>query len=170
MYDFVNFIEILNNHEFGSNSIAKAIESISDVFYIGKIEIIGEELSDNMEFVFSDELDENGYVKYNHNDFEYRFYRRKIDYLKDDDQFEDIRLLLRLIALYHTNYLLEKKAEEAEYISLNTRLPNSHGFFRYAEKLVTTVDAKNYNGNTPLDIVYRYSDDDLLAVFGGKDK
>ena len=58
---------------------------------------------------------------------------------------KDISLILRILSLYHSNYILHKKASDGELISFNTKLPNAHGYMKTVNTLVKSVNPKEYN-------------------------
>lgn len=138
MRDFNRFMELLNTKEITYDSIEKALNLLADSLCIGKIEISSVDNKRSLFYVFSDAFSKE-IKRYISNDYVYSFFGNKEDIKYSDEDLGDIDLLLRLVSIYHANVLLTKKAEEAEYISMNTKLPNIHGF----KKLLT--DARNNN-------------------------
>ena len=144
MYDFNKFIELMNSRESISESVKIALDSIKDIFYIGKVAAKSIALLDCIDYTLSDYV-EKPLVSYNSNGYEYLFYTNKYEHIYSDEEIDDIKLLLKLLSLYHANYKLIKKAEDAEFISSNTRLPNAQGFMKKVKMLSNFVDVTKYN-------------------------
>ena len=142
MYDFTEFIELLNNPK---TDPIDAFKLVKDHFHLGKIEIKNDNIFDSLEFIVDDNFSKEITIDIVKNGYVYSFYKIKDEYVFNNSELNDIKSLLILISLSHANFLLRKKAEEAELISLNTRLPNSHGFFKIVNILSNTVDVTNYN-------------------------
>ena len=145
MYDFSKLIDIINNHEEKMNSMKIAIDSIRDVFYIGKIEAKSLSNDKVLQYVPDDDYDENVIASYNNYGFEYHFYTDNRKHKYTEEEKNDIKLLLRILSLYHIKYDLTNQAENAKYLSVNTALPNVHGYIRAINVLSKRVDSSNYN-------------------------
>ena len=144
MYDFNMFIEQMNSSKNLGDSAKKALESIKDIFYIGKIEAKSAEALDCIEYRLAD-YDPEVFVSYKSNGYDYNFYKNKYDHEFSEEEIEDIKLLLKLLSLYHTNYKLAKKAEDAELLSGNTKLFNAQGYIKKVRMLANFVDISQYN-------------------------
>ena len=145
MYDFNKFIEIVSSDDSMTNRVKKALDSVKDVFHIGKIEAKSNLFSDNLEYSFNGEYEEVPFLRYNANGYDYNFYRNKDNYSYTEDDKKDIIMLLKLLSIYHENFKLIKKAEEAEYISANTKLPNAQGYIKEVKSLAEYKDITQYN-------------------------
>ena len=144
MYDFNKFIELMNSKESISESAKLALDSIKDIFYIGKLAAKSVALLDCIDYAFGD-YEEEPLVTYNANGYEYLFYTNKYNHQYSEEEIDDIKLLLKLLSLYHVNYRLTKKVEDAEFMSPNTRLLNAQGFMRKVRMLSNFVDVTRYN-------------------------
>ena len=145
VYDFTRFIEILNDPSSDAGIMQTAIKSVKDVFHIGKIEAKSIFLPDCLEFVLEEKYDPFVFVSYSANDYNYGFYRNKDKHEFTEEEINDINFLLRLVSLFHKNFVLSKQIEEAEFLSLNTKLPNIHGYRKKVKKLCSNVDITLYN-------------------------
>ena len=145
MYDFNKFIEIINSDDSMQNRVKKALDSVRDAFHIGKVEAKSNFFSDCLEYTLFGDFKEEKLMTYNANGYDYNFYPNNDNYEYTDEDKRDIEMLLKLLSLYHENFKLIKKAEEAEYISSNTRLPNAHGYMKEVRKLANYVDITKYN-------------------------
>ena len=145
MYDFNKFIEIVSSDDSMTNRVKKALDSVKDVFHIGKIEAKSNLFSDSLEYSFNGEYEEVPFLRYNANGYDYNFYRNKDNYSYTEDDKKDIIMLLKLLSIYHENFKLIKKAEEAEYISANTKLPNAQGYIKEVKSLAEYKDITQYN-------------------------
>ncbi len=145
MYDFNKFIEIMDRKDSKVNSMKEAVDSIKDVFHVGKIEAKSDVLLEYLEYSVTDDYEEAPTCTYKANGYEYNFYKNKDGYKFSLEELKDIKLLLTLLSLYHINYRLEKKAEDAEYISANTKLPNAQGFVKKVKMISSFVDVTEYN-------------------------
>ena len=144
MYDFNKFIELMNSKESISDSVKIALDSIKDIFYIGKVAAKSIALLDCVEYTLADYEDEP-IVTYNANGYEYLVYTNKYGHIYSEEELDDIKLLLKLLSLYHVNYKLVKKAENAESFSANTKLLNAQGFMKRVKVLANFVDVTKYN-------------------------
>ena len=144
MYDFNKFIELLNKEESFSSALNKSLKLIRADFYLGKISIVSNDLIINENYAVDDFSDKAIKVYMSH-DFKYSFYSNKENHNYSKEELLNIDLLLKLISLNHINSIMEKKANEAEFISLNTRLPNTHGYRKKVMEIAKRVDARNYN-------------------------
>lgn len=145
MFDFNKFIEVINDHNSMPFIIEQALESIKDDFHIGKLEAKSFVTSECVEKVFYSDYEKNVFRTYNANGYEYNFYRRNDGYNYKKEEISDIEFLLKLLSIYHYNFKLSKKIEDAEFLSLNTRLPNIHGFIRNVTALASKCDPTIYN-------------------------
>ena len=145
MYDFNNFIEILRDQNSLSESIKKALDSLKDHFHLGKVEAKSSVSLECLEYTLSDDYDVTPYATYSANGFNFNFYRINDGYSYTEEDNKDINLFLKLLSLYHFNYKLIKKAEDAEFISPNTKLLNAQGFVRKVKILSNYVDMTKYN-------------------------
>lgn len=144
MYDFNKFIELMNSKESISDSVKVALDSVKDIFYIGKVAAKSIALLDCIEYKLAD-YEEEPLVTYNAAGYEYLFYTNKYNHKYNEEELDDVRLLLKVLSLYHANYKLIKKAEDAELISPNTKLPNAQGFMKRVRVLANFVDVTKYN-------------------------
>ncbi len=144
MYDFNKFIELMNSKELISDSAKVALDSIKDIFYIGKVAAKSTALLDCIEYTLAD-YEEEPLVTYNAAGYEYLFYTNKYNHKYSDEEIDDIKLLLKLLSLYHANYKLIKKVEDAELMSPNTKLPNAQGYMKRVKVLANFVDVTKYN-------------------------
>ena len=144
MFDFINFIEILNNHDVDFK-MNEALDFIKDYFHIGKIEIESTDFLDCIEYNLADSYDDKPLLTYSNDNYNYKFYKKNDGYKLDEYIKNDIKILLRLINVYHINDVLRMKADEAENISRNTKLPNTHGYIKKIRDLCRTIDPTNYN-------------------------
>ena len=139
MYDFSKFIDMLSDHNADPN---QAFAMLNADFSIGKVEIKTLDTNECLEFVININYDKDSFLDYQNNGYNYRIYS-----ISGDDKYnnrEDLKTLLKLISINHINYLLTKRAKEAEFISYNTRLPNSHGFIREVSILLKRINPKDY--------------------------
>ncbi len=145
MFDFLNFIETLNQIEKDSNYINKSLDLIKDAFHIGKFEIVGKDVFDSRSFVIDKNYKRKNYFDYLKDGYQYILYRNSDGHEYTDDEIKDINTLLRIISMHHYRYLLKKKAIDAEFISANTRLPNTHGYLREVSKILKFTNPSDYN-------------------------
>jgi len=144
MFDFMNFIELMNDENDNSN-LKKALNSIRDVFHIGKIDAKSSNFSDCIEFGIFNDYDDKVFLTYSNSGYDYNFYRSNDKYNYSNEEINDIKMLLRLVSLYHKNFILSSKIEEAKCLSLNTKLPNTHGYMKKINELSRRVDTTKYN-------------------------
>ena len=141
MFDFNKFIEVLNNHNEGFRD---ALSIISDDFHIGKIETKANDLSECLECIIDSKYRNQIISSYAINGFVHNFYKNSDNHIYTEEELMDINLLLRIISLYHQNYILLKKASEGELISFNTKLPNVHGYLKNVNMIAPRINANDY--------------------------
>ena len=110
MYDFIKFIEILNKND-KQDSIKNALNSIKDVFHFAKIVAESQARQYYYEYV-ADEFNPNYVMKHTNRDIDYYFYQKDDNYIFNDDELKDIKMILSIISLHHEGFLLTKKAKE----------------------------------------------------------
>ena len=145
MYDFSNFIDILNNFENKMVAVNNAIDLIKSDFHIGRIEAKSIDFLDCKAYTADENYDDKIIASYTNNGYNFNFYKKKDDYVFKNSELKDINLLLIRLGLYYSNFILNKKAEEAGDISANTKLPNTHGYMKKVSQLINCVDATTYN-------------------------
>ena len=143
MYDFIKFIEILNKDD-KQDSIKNALNSIKDVFHFAKIVAESKARQYYYEYV-ADEFNPNYVMKHTNRDIDYYFYQKDDNYIFNDDELKDIKMILSIISLHHEGFLLTKKAKENELISPNTKIPNAQGYMINVNKLAERVNINEYN-------------------------
>ncbi len=142
MYDFIKFIEILNNED-KQDSIKNALNSIKDVFHFAKIVAKSESRSYYYEYVV-DDCKPDYVMKHSNKGIDYYFYQKDDNYVYNDEDLKDIKLMLSIISLHHEGFLLKEKAKEKELISTNTQIPNAQGYMKKV-MMMYDVDFRNYN-------------------------
>ena len=113
---------------------------------MGKLEAKTDNLSDCLEVVLDENYVDEIVMTYSANGFDYNFYKYS-DHVYSKEELQDINLLLRILSLYHDRYVMNKKAKEGELISLNTKLPNVHGYMKKVSELanrITPLDSNAY--------------------------
>ncbi|MBR6071733.1 MAG: EAL domain-containing protein [Acholeplasmatales bacterium] len=145
MFDLTKFIEILDSSEDKKNSLENALKYVKDDLHVGMVEIVATSLGEHYEFIVDKDIDRNCKIQYVHDEHTYLYYKSKDSYKLTDEDMNNIDILLRIVSMHHDKYMILKKAEDAEFISPNTHLPNIKGFMREILKLKGTVDFKNYN-------------------------
>ena len=145
MYDFNKFIDIVNERDLTTNTMKKAIDSIRDIFHIGKIEARSLATKKFVQYVPDDNYNQEVLVTYQYNGYVYNFYTDNTNHKYTQTEKNDIKLLLRILSLYHVNYNLIKQAEEAKDISVNTNMLNVHGYMKRVNILVKHNDCTKYN-------------------------
>ena len=145
MYDFSNFIDILNNFENKMVAVKNAIDLIKSDFHIGRIEAKSIDFLDCKAYTADENYDDKIIASYTNNGYNFNFYKKKDDYVFKNSELKDINLLLIRLGLYYSNFILNKKAEEAGDISANTKLPNTYGYMKKVSQLINCVDATTYN-------------------------
>ena len=134
MFDFLKLLDVLNDYENNPNFIDHALDLVKDVFHIGKIDIIGKDIFDSKSFIVDKNYVKKPSFSYSYGGYQYIIYQKKDNYKYTDEEIKEINTLLRIMSLRHLNHILLTKAKEAEFISSNTRLPNTHGFLREVSK------------------------------------
>ena len=142
MYDFIKFIDILNNKP---DSFYDALNLIKNDFHIGKVVIKSTDSFEYLEYNFDKNYINSPVISYSNGGYDYIIYKNSDSHKYNEEEIKDITLLIRVVALHHKNYLLNKKATEGEFVSFNTKLPNTHGYIKKIEELVKYVDVTNYN-------------------------
>lgn len=141
MFDFNNFIEALNDKK---DSFKDSLKLISDDFHIGKIETKTNDLSETIECIIDNNYKSQIISSYASNGFIHNFYKNNDNHIYTKEELMDIDLLLKIISLYHQNYILLKRASDGEFISFNTKLPNVHGYIRNVNMLAPKVNSSDY--------------------------
>ena len=141
MYDFIKLVELLNDK---NEPVRKTLNSIKKDFYMGKLEAKTDNLSDCLEVVLDENYVDEIVMTYSANGFDYNFYKYS-DHVYSKEELQDINLLLRILSLYHDRYIMNKKAKEGELISLNTKLPNVHGYMKKVSELANRINPLDYN-------------------------
>ena len=144
MFDFNNFIEILNNGS-DSNALDVALDTLKELFHIGKIEIKSSSLDEVFEYTTNKKYSKDVFLTYYLNGYKFNFYKVDDGYSFTDEEVNDISTLLKLISLHHKNYILIKKAEEARFVNLLTNLPNNFGFQKKINDIKKVVNVSLYN-------------------------
>lgn len=137
MYDFIKFIDILNNKP---DSFYDALNLIKNDFHIGKVVIKSTDSFEYLEYNFDKNYINSPVISYSNGGYDYIIYKNSDSHKYNEEEIKDITLLIRVVALHHKNYLLNKKATEGEFVSFNTKLPNTHGYIKKIEELVKYVD------------------------------
>ena len=143
MYDFIKFVEILNSEE-KADSIRSALDYIKDDFHLGKIVAMSPAFSYYYEYVL-DDFNPKAVMKHENKGYDYYFYQNKEIYNYSEEELKSIKMLLSLVALNHESFISSKKAKDTEFISPNTRIPNSQGYMKKLSMLMENVDFNNYN-------------------------
>jgi len=145
MFDFLRFIETIELIEKDDEYINKSLDLIKDDFHIGKFEIVADNVFNSYSITIDKNYKRKNYFEYSKGDFKYIFYRNSDNYEYTDYDISTINSILRIVSMTHLKYILMKKANDAEYISANTRLPNTHGFIRDTSNVLTINNPINYN-------------------------
>ena len=139
MFDFNNFIEVLNSGS-DSNALDVALDTLKELFHIGKIEIKSSSLDEVIEYTTNKKYSKDVFLSYYSNGYKFNFYKVDDGYSFTDEEVNDISTLLKLISLHHKNYILIKKAEEARFVNLLTNLPNNFGFQKKINEIKKVVN------------------------------
>ena len=142
MYDFINFINMLNQKE---DSFKKALELVKDDFHIGKVEIKSSDFLECLEYVFDNNYKDKVLATYTSGGYEYLFYKNSDDYKYSDIEMNDINVLMRILGLYHNNFTLNKKEVEREFVSVETNLANAKGYLKKVNTIIEVFKASDYN-------------------------
>ena len=142
MYDYSNFIDILNK---SNTSYKEAIGLIKDEFHLGKLDVINKETSNKFEYVVDELYNKKPFMTYDDGIFEYNVYKNRDDHEYSKEELRDISFVLRLLVMCHKNYLSNQKAIDGELISFNTKLPNTHGYMKKLGELCQKYNMKDYN-------------------------
>lgn len=142
MFDFSEFMELFENQK--EDVIEKALGSVKKPFNIGKFTIKNKKPAILKEYIFED-YDSKSILTYTSNGFEYTFYKDKTNREYSEEDLNDIKMLLKLVGIYHYNLVLKEKEEEAKYTSLNTKLPNTFGYIKKISDLKNKVNLADYN-------------------------
>ncbi len=142
MYDFTRFMDELNL----SKDIKKALELIKIDFHLGKIEVKSDDPLKCSEYIIDSNYNKKIINSYLKNDYEFNFYKNSDNHKYTENELNDINILLSLLSLYHYNIYLNKRAEESEFISHNTKIPNAQGFMKNIIMISSSANILNYNG------------------------
>ena len=145
MYDFNRFMEVLTYKSLSEKTGYEALNIVKEPFYIGRIGIKAVASRYTFDFILDEHYDKKIFLSYESNGYLYNFYKDKTNHKYTEEEIKDIQILLRLIGLYHANRIIQKKVEDAEYVSRTTHLPNEHGYLRDINKLFEEIDYENYN-------------------------
>ena len=145
MFDILNFIEILNNSENNPNYIDDALDFISRYFNVGKIEIKGESVLYTRSYVINQNYEKKPFIDYSQSGYKYLMYKIKDTKPFTEEEIKNLNILIRIIRFYHISFILLENAKEAEFISSNTRLPNTHGYIKEVSKILNINDDIEYN-------------------------
>ena len=140
MYDFIKFIESLNNNP---KSLKDSLELIKDDFHIGRLEIKSSDSLDYLDIIIGNY--DKVIIDYYNEGYKYSIYRNGDNYIYSEAEINDLNALLRIISLHHKNYVSEKKLSEGELLSFNTKLLNTHGFIKRLKEISSEVNTQNYN-------------------------
>ncbi len=145
MFDYLNFIEALNRSNIEGEYNANALNIIKKQFHIGKFEI----KDPNNKIVFSYVVD-NKYksepsFEYIFKNYLYLIYTKDDGYEYTNEDIKELYTIIRIIALHYVNFVLTNEAKNAELISSNTRLPNTHGFMNQVGLLLRKNNNILYN-------------------------
>ncbi len=145
MFDYLNFIEVLNTCDIDENFMSRTFDLVRDVFHIAKTEI--RDMNNNI--LTSNETGEK-YVKeplieYIHNDYQYIIYRKDDGHEYSNEEIKEINTIIRIVSLHFVNYSLIHQAREAKYTSGNTNLPNAFGYMRDVAHVFATAKDQKYN-------------------------
>ena len=141
MFDFNQFIDTFNNND---GSMEVALNQVKDIFNIGKLVIKGDHNFKQKDYMLS-ESDNKALLTYSSNGFKYLLYSDKSERKYSEEDMNDLKMLLKLIGIYHYNIVLKDKEEEAKYTSLNTKLPNTFGYLKKITDLQNKINLKEYN-------------------------
>ncbi|MCR5705457.1 MAG: GGDEF domain-containing phosphodiesterase [Acholeplasmatales bacterium] len=142
MYDFNRFIDLLNKKV---NTLDYAIDLVKEPFHIGKIVVEARDFSMPLVSIKSESISEKPIVVYSNENSVISFYSNKDGYSYTNEDIFDINLLLRLISLSIHTFVLTNKVREAEHLSYNTKLFNSHGYISKLVSMADTIDGRDYN-------------------------
>ncbi len=145
MYNFNNFIEILNNFEDGRDYFGEAVSLIKDDFHVGKIEAKSNKDPEILEYYVTQNIVKQVFRSYSKNGLDYNFYRANDGYEYSEEEIKDIDSLLRILSLCYKNYNLIVKAEEAKLYSFNTKLFNVQGYIKEINKKSHFINLMDYN-------------------------
>ncbi len=145
MYNFIKFTDLLEKTNKDASYIKKALDLIKDDFHIGRIESKGEDVYDFYEYIGDPNIEANPTLKYEAYGINYAFFKRNDGYEFSEDELNDIKLLLRLLSVYHSTFILSVKAREAERLSHNTKLLNAHSFSEEVVLKAKKIDVTKYN-------------------------
>ena len=144
MYDFLNFIEDLVKYP-RMEDIKPAIAKLEDYFHIGKIVIKSKDNLETYTYSFDDNLIEEPYITFSHNNYDYLFYKKNDNYNFTERENKELLYVLRYLEIHHYISMMNSIAEKGQFISANTKLPNIHGFMKKVNELIGRIDYKKYN-------------------------
>lgn len=142
MYDFTSFIDSLSK---GFSFFEDALKKVKDDFHIGKIEIKTNDFSKCLEYCFTRDYKKPYLISYMFNNFEYYLYSDNSNYNYNDNILNDANVLLKIFAIYHSNYILNLESRENGFTSIETKLPNAKGFIKNVSIILNKNKIIEYN-------------------------
>ena len=142
MYDFIKFIEMLNDKP---NAFKEALSLVKDDLHIGKVAIKSDDFLERLEFVFDENYVDKIIMSYVYGNYEYCFYKNSDNYKYSEEDLKDIFVLVRMFGLHHSNYALLKKETDREDYSVEVNLPNAKGYLKRISTIIKVFKASEYN-------------------------
>lgn len=142
MYDFTRYIDTLSK---GFSFFESALNIIKDDFHIGKIEVKTNDFSKCLEYEFDSDYKKTSLLNYHFNNFNYFVYADNSNFNYTCDMLNNINALIKLFAIYHSNYILNLESSENSFTSIETKLPNAKGFIKNVSVILNKNKVNEYN-------------------------